>query len=430
MFSDISRPLHQFQQNQMGLISALYWQQQQEMMKLENTNALQGQGIQLKSVESTLPTGPGTLYIDDSFVASKPDEFSSPANNPHGINVARAARQQGFRGAIVGTDRSTPGPITSTDKVWLNSLDGLNTHGRRPEQTIADIRSYASNSGASLLDEETAKLRELTRSGASNSVVNFSLGASKARCVQKLYSDATLCLQKNLPFNHPGVPDSYAMLSNIATAGNLSMEKLVSSDPKIRNAERGRLSQFLIDQVSTGYDNDHTLKASQKRYDRAVQSFEARSNSVVVSAGNHGSILEQLSKMNGGYALKAPDDFSRNLLENNAVTSVGATETTPWKSSGVQRAGYSSKSAGVDVYAAGGLGLYDNSGQEVQGTSFAAPRVAAMMAELHRRNPGASSAQIERLLQQLLTQSAQDGESTLRVLDDQSTSEFLAGQRF
>ncbi len=429
MFSDFSRPLIQFQPNQLDMMNALYWQQQQEMMRLNNANALQGQGIQLKSVESTLPTGPGTLYINDTFVASNPNEFASPANNPHGIKVALATRQQGFRGPVVGTDR-TSGSLTSTDKVWMKSLTDLGTLGRTPEQTISDIRSLTSNNGASLLDQETEKLRQLNRSGASNSVVNFSQGVSKAGGVKRIYDEATLCLRGDLLPGDPRIPRSCAMLTNIAGAAGLSVEKLVSNNPEVRNAERGRLSQFLIDQVSAGMDSNPTLKASRKRYDRAVQSFEARSNSVVVSAGNDGSILDELSKSNGGFALTVPKDFSQNVLENNAVTSVGATQRSPWKGSGVERADYSSKSEGVDVYAAGGLGLYDNGGQEVVGTSFAAPRVAAVMAELHRQYPGASSARIERLLQQQLTQSAPDGSSTLNVLDDQSTSQFLASQCF
>lgn len=391
--------------------------QMQQMQQMARNGGAQNGGTEIRGTEGNLPSRPGTLYVNDTF------DYSSSADGPHGNYVVGAARQQGFRGNIVGTNRSAagPGPV---DRQVMRHENDLMTPGRSTRQTIGDIRAWAGTSSASLLEQQSNHLDRLTRSGATNSAVNFSQGSSKASNVQQLYLKLMPALRLNRDENDPRFAGANAMVENIASAAGLDMTRLRSTDPKVRNAERGRMTQFLIDQVSAGMDSNPTLAASRRRYNTSVNNFEARNNSVVISASNEGQALSDLKEAHGGYRLGAPSDFSRNVLQNNAVTSVGATRGDN------TRADYTSNSPGIDVYANGRTGYHSSNGGEIDGTSFASPRVAAMMAELHRRNPNMSSAQVENLVQQQLSRNTTDGGNRMFVLDDQRTSSFLAGRTF
>lgn len=409
------------QAQQQALIMQQMQLQQMRLRMSQNGSAGQSGGTEIQGTQGNLPNQAGTLYVNDTFTPWG-------AEVPHGTYVVGAARQQGFRGHIVGTNRSASGPGPVDRQAMAHETD-LQTPGRSTRQTIADLRAWAGTNAASLLEQESNHLDRLTRSGAHNSAVNMSQGQSKASNVEQLYLKLMPALRLNRNENDPRFAGANAMLENIASAAGLDMQKLRSSDEKVRNAERGRMTQFLINQVSAGMDSNPTLAASRQRWNTSVRNFEARHNSVVISAGNEGRSLSDLMEAHGGYRLSAPSDFSRNVLQNNAVTSVGSTRQGS-TTGNVNRAEYTSNSNGIDVYANGGTGYYQGNGQEVDGTSFAAPRVAAMMAELHRRNPNMSSAQVENLVQQQLSRNTTDRGTRMFVLDDQRTSSFLAGRTF
>ena len=63
--------------------------------------------------------------------------------------------------------------------------------------------------------------------------------------------------------------------------------------------------------------------------------------------------------------------------------------------------------------------------ETVQGTSYASPRVAAVMAELHGRNPDLSSRQIENLMMQNLTYELPQSGGSIDVLDLREASQTL-----
>lgn len=393
-------------------------QQMRQLAQMAQNGEARGSGgTEIRGTEGKLPARPGTLYVNDTFTPS------SHSEGPHGNYVVGAARQQGFRGNIVGTNRSAagPGPV---DRQVMSHENDLMTPGRSTRQTMGDIRAWAGTSSASLLEQESNHLDRLTRSGVTNSAVNFSQGSSKASNVQQLYLKLMPALRLNRDESDPRFAGANAMVENIASAAGLDMGKLRSRNPEVRNAERGKMTQFLINQVSAGMDSNPTLASSRRRYNTSVQNFEARHNSVVISASNEGKALAELKEAHGGYRLGAPSDFSRNVLQNNQVTSVGAT------SGRATRADYTSNSNGIDVYANGRTGFHSADGSEIDGTSFASPRVAAMMAELHRRNPNMSSAQVENLVQQQLSRNTTDRGTRMFVLDDQRTSSFLAGRTF
>jgi hypothetical protein len=401
----------------------------QQMQQMRNQQmAVQGnaarQGVQLTGTEGPVPHQAGSLYLNDTFIPSSPLATLTTSGLTHGNIVAGAARGTGFHGPIVGSDRSSSGPGPLDRQTMAHQAD-YSTPGRTRAQTIADLKAYAGTSAASLLAQETGYLNRLTQSGANHSAANLSQGVSKSSTVMDLYKQMMPALRLNRDENSPEFARANGMMQNVARAAGLDESKLRSPDERVRNAERGRMTQFLINQVSQGMDSSPALATARRNYNTAVHNFEARQNSVVVSAGNEGTLFNDLREVHGNYRLSAPSDFSRNILQNNEVTSVGATEL---RNGQERRASYTSNSPGIDIYAAGGTGIRGRNGSEIDGTSFAAPQVAATMAELHRRNPNMGSAQIEALMKNQLTHQVSGSGET--ALDHGMTSRYLAGQTF
>lgn len=370
---------------------------------------------------------PGSLYIQDTFTPSfNPGSYSAP-EAAHGVKVAMSARQMGFRGRIVGQEAAYApyDPNKPSDLAYQSSLY---TTANNPKEARQKLREYAVGAAGRLLDQSTNYLQDLTSKGVSDSAVNFSSGRNVANTASDLYQRLAPALSRNP--NLASDKLSQAMLDNVTLAFDLDRKKLASSDPKVRDKEMGRLLQGLIDQSEAGYDSP-ALKAQRKRYDKAVSAFEAGHNSVVVSAGNQGDYLQQLQQICPlSRPLAVSSNFTQNVLENNDVTLVGATELSADRFS-EQRARYSSPSREVDVYAPGWLNEASlRTAPNESGTSYAAPRVAAMMAELHRRNPGMSSSRIEKLLMTQLSHTVEGQGGSMPTLDAAETRKFLADRTF
>ena len=401
--------------------------QQEQMQRMNQAvgqrNAAR-HNVQLSPAQGQVSGQAGSVYIHDTFVPSGPLDLSTPSGETHGSLAAGAARGTGFRGRIVGTDRANAG-IGRLDRQAMELQDRYSTPGRTREQTIADLRAYSGTRAGALLDQQTQYLNRLTASGANRSVANLSLGRSKASGTLDLYEQMMPALRLDRNENDPAFARANGMLQNVARAAGVDVSRLRSPDERVRNAERGRMTQFLINQVSQGMDQSPALASARRNYGTAVRNFEARNNSVVIAAGNEGQHLTDLREAHGGYRLSAPRDFSRNVLQNNDVTSVGATDDTGGRE---RRAAYTGNSPGIDIYADGGTGARGFDGREIDGTSFAAPRVAATMAELHRRNPNMSSAQIENLMRAQLSEQVRGSGET--ALDRETAARYLSGRTF
>lgn len=66
----------------------------------------------------------------------------------------------------------------------------------------------------------------------------------------------------------------------------------------------------------------------------------------------------------------------------------------------------------------------------VNGTSFASPKVAVVMAKLHRQYPDHSSAEIEQMLYRNLTEEGCEANSGVQVLRSEVDLKFLRNQTF
>jgi subtilisin family serine protease len=162
------------------------------------------------------------------------------------------------------------------------------------------------------------------------------------------------------------------------------------------------------------------VQAARQTYGEAVRNLEANNNSVVVSVGNQGQILDNFAADAGGQRIQSSPDSAHNVLVNPDVTTVGSTR---WFDNGTERiANYNSPDPETDIYASGSVGNgQDPNRMNVLGTSFASPRVAGAMAALHGNHPGMPSSAVENLMRNRLTHETQ-GE---KVLDFNLAEQYM-----
>lgn len=284
--------------------------------------------------------------------------------------------------------------------------------------------SYAKNSALFSLEGQTHALNHATSSGARNSVLNMSQGDSLAGITSRIYFDAAAAWNPNAQAKHQ--QEGEVAAKNLATAYGLDYSRLSSSDPKVSGQERSRLQQAIMNGVESGFTGSPEVAKATKDFATAVGRFESGHNSVVIAAGYSGNVLSKLEKdANGCPPGKVPADFDNSFLDTPEATLVGATH---WRSSGGQLtesvADFSGNNSGNDLYASGSVGLKQPKSAETFGTSFAAPRVAATMATLHRQNPNMSSSQIEGLMMSNFTEQLYTGNGPIAVLDHQKSSDL------
>jgi hypothetical protein len=357
---------------------------------------------------------PGTLIIRDTF-------HSRDGAVPHGAYVTKAALHEGHKGPIQLS------PELPSNWQGRKAVADLTDGKLEPKAAGKALDNLVEGEVTSLLDSQARNLNSLVRQGHKNSALNLSLGLSKASVVESCLSPLGSIDSKN-----PKTAEfARTMTENLARALDVDPEKVLSGDPEIHGPERQKLQQRLIDRTGKTLDNSTAIADSRGRYNSAVSEFEQNNNSVVISAGNWAGSAERLERQNHGHPLAVPPDFTTNVLENDAVTSVGA---TAWKRNGSNfdehRADYSVSGPGVDVYANGSVGLTPRSMSDSRGTSYAAPKVAATMANLHRLHPKMSSSQVESLMKQSLTHGLSQPDDEMRVLDFQKNFQFLQSNTY
>lgn len=156
------------------------------------------------------------------------------------------------------------------------------------------------------------------------------------------------------------------------------------------------VAQALADHVDSVFDNSSAIQDAQAEYNQTTQDLDQRGVSVVIAAGNSGENVQFLKDNN--IAIDE-DTVGDNLLANNNVITVGASD-------GNNIASFSSSRTDVDVTADGTDVQTDQGGED--GTSFSAPQVTAAVAELKRRYPTLSNEDILALLKNTGTNTAAD----------------------
>ena len=347
------------------------------------------------------------------------DTFGQGQQPTHGQIGERAAYHNGFRGPVI--KNHTEGPSYSNTQLRASSrIQFAKLSGPEARTALTQILEHDT---AALYEQHIPLLDKMTQAGTRNSAVNISWGSSKAAATQGLYGLAAKAWEGGSPQKRSGAK---ATLANFSRAFLLDEARLLHSDPKVHAPERQKLQQSLVDFSSDVMNRSPVVARSRTRFEKSVADFEARKNSVVVSAGNEGRVLEDMAARNHGLGVRVPGDFFRSVLDVGGVTSVGATR---FFSNGgrleERRAKYSNPDPGVDIYASGSLGLQDPNSADEYGTSFAAPRVAATMAELHQQHPRLTSSQVESLMKNALTHNLDSDMGSLQVLDQAKSYRFL-----
>jgi hypothetical protein len=361
---------------------------------------------------------PGSLIIADLFTPSSPeDKFA------HGEMVGQAATGNGFRGPIL--TQAQPGSnarVIEQAKAQNSLLQPLT-----PEETRASVASFGRNSALQLLERQTQVVGNATASGAKNSALNISMGGSVASDTLNLFAQAGMAWNKDLP--KEAQQAGLQISTNFAKAYGLDVAKLTSDDPKVAGPERVKLQEALAKGLDASVQSSPEVAKARRDFATAVGRFESGRNSVVIAAGNEGDFAAQMAKESHGYQAKnLPSSFNTNYLDTPEATMVGATRWHNTKNGGLQerQADYTNVNAGVDLYASGSLSTDGDQKADTHGTSFAAPRVAATMASLHKANPTMSSSQIEALMRNSLTHNLNSGSGSISVLDFQRSSSLNA----
>ncbi|MBN9415165.1 MAG: hypothetical protein J0I12_06975 [Candidatus Eremiobacteraeota bacterium] len=336
----------------------------------------------------------GTLQIVDHFTPQQ--DFSAPPvpgppgfvpiRVPHGIQVTNAALQTGYTGRINTSEFANPQTIVP------NFL--LSSPGMTPEQTLQGLDTSVMLQSGSVASGAMQSLGAQAQAGVRNTVTNFSMSASPSNVTENLYNDISLAWNPARPDASPEEQarrgTGQGLSDNLARAFNIDPQALTSADPAVSGPARQQFQQSLINRTNQA---NHTPDMDQMRQAMAavVDGYESRNNSVVVAAGNNGGLVAAMQRDNGGRELQIPEGFYDNILATPNATTVGALGVTG-ADNRVGVADYSSPTRTVDLNAWGSLGPGD------EGTSYAAPRTAAQMQELHNNFPDRSSAQIERML--------------------------------
>lgn len=274
---------------------------------------------------------PGSLILCDTFAG--PDA--------HGKWAAQVARQEGFSGPLVAVNFADP-----QDPGWVRGQDELAEHingwGEAHDGAAVRQQLYEAmvTTRVNLLTTATDRLLAVAEAGARQVALNLSLGSTPAMCVMEVLG---MC-----------------------------------ASPEIGQQAQAQLAKAFGEEVNAGLvataaatSQDDRLAAARAEFAASVARVEEGHNSVVVAAGNDGNVASRLG-------VEVPEGFTRSDFVTPDVTVVGALEEG-------QRAIYTGDPASVDVWASG------QAAPGVNGTSFAAPRVAAGMATRHGEDAGLSS---------------------------------------
>lgn len=354
-------------------------------------------------------SGAGSLYIRDYFTPS-PFPAATGTSIPHGMLVMGAAELQAGSGARMNPSvHDDPEPLINRDP----SYAALNSQKMPEDQVRSALVRDVEIRGTTFLNDQADYLERVTQTGVKNSAANFSLGTSKASESGRVYGNVLEALRGG----------NQVLADNYCRAFGVNADRLRSRDESVSQGEHAKLQRAVVSHTCEAWDGSEKLGASIRRWDAAVENFERNNNSVVISSGNEGRVEEAMEEMAGGRELRVPADFEKNILENDIVTTVGATDETG------RVADYSSETGGVDIYARGRLPDLPGS-EPIEGTSFASSRVGVVMAELHRLHPSMSSAQVEELMRRKLSQPLAQGNGSAPVLREDADLEFLRSRTF
>lgn len=267
------------------------------------------------------------------------DVFDGPGS--HGEQVAFVLDQQ---------TRATQADIRKLNMVI--PFSDATTFKGQVEEFVAGLVNQSSDMVEAIVNDPRNRIR----------TINESLGTSPARVAVETWVGAETPEQRVQIARDLGLPDNTPPRQVLQTLMN-EMDKLFDSSPKIL--------------------------AAQKRFEEVSQRANDRGIIHMVAAGNEGDYLRQLGEL----GLTFDKNFAVNVLLNEKVVTVAASE-----GDGDKMAPFTSPNPFTDVSADGTAVPVDANGTVADGTSFASPTVAGIVAEMRIVNPRLSVNQIRDIL--------------------------------
>ncbi|MFE8597183.1 S8 family serine peptidase [Archangium violaceum] len=232
----------------------------------------------------------------------------------------------------------------------------------------ASLDERIEHRASSFLDSTSDAMQGVLDNPDDITVINQSQSISPVRIADEMWSDVR------------NDPEAKAEL-----AQELGLEE---------GASDTEILQALVDHVDGVFENSPEIAASKKRYDKLSGELEDAGILHVVTAGNTGDFLDTLD----GMGVEYDGDFANSVLFNEHTIVVAA--STGGKRD--QIADFSTPSDFVTV-AIDGTDIEVAGGNTANGTSFAAPQVTALIAEMRRINPELTNDEIRDLLAKAAT---------------------------
>ncbi|MCY1076716.1 S8 family serine peptidase [Archangium lansingense] len=378
--------------------------------------------MSLKSIGNSRPSQVRTEPSQTQTTRSRASEPAAPTNRVLESRFDKPAAAQGKR-LTPGTDGTSPvrsftqravearaatSPLGEAGKAVKDFLSRLNpgddtiaifdsfgsgvTHGddvghvvdENSEYSADEIRTVGVGStsappGASLderiehrtasfLDSTSDAMQGLLDNPGDITVINQSQSISPVRIADEMWRDVR---------NDPE--------AKAALAKELGLEE---------GASDTEVLQALVDRVDGVFENSKDIAKAKARYDDMSGKLEDAGILHVVTAGNTGDFLDTLDDM----GVKYDGDFADSVLFNEH-TLVVAASTGGLKD---RIADFSTPSDFVTV-AIDGTDIEVEGGRTADGTSFAAPQVTALIAEMRRINPDLTNDQVRDILAQAAT---------------------------
>jgi hypothetical protein len=319
-----------------------------------------------------------TELIEVGYTNGKADQHAQSVmdiykkNNPQGQNNVE------FMGLDDENDNASNNLSASKS---LSSSTEDSSNPSEPLNNKQDLDNFIDGESSGALNVMADKVNQIVKRGDTE-VINGSLGFSR----DNVYEDVLMALKNN---------------PNLATNMGLQASDITS----LETNDQGQtlVTPEVADAISTYVDqrmdqNGSAYQKSLNKYQAATKNAADQGVTVVVAAGNEHDLNDVFS----GHRLGGDTNF---LAQSDYVISVAATDDNGTSSlNDDQVASFSSRGDGRfnPTVSAKGVGVSTPFGAQ-DGTSFAAPQVAALVARMKQENPNLTFAQIKDILQRSAT---------------------------
>ncbi|MFP2927331.1 S8 family serine peptidase [Pyxidicoccus sp. 3LG] len=318
---------------------------------------------------ATLPTSPSSQArntsrelstFEPSRVATRPQ-----TNDPSDDTVAVLDT---FTQPVVVTEKShgemVQNVLMANSSVTKDQVRRVPYTDSRTERT--DLDGSIEDKATNFLLATTDGLKTVRDDPGKIRVVNQSMGQSKLDLTLSIWSD-------KMPDRKAGKAAEDKALMDLAAELKLPPDRMAELQKMDRKERRHAVFQALADKVDSVLDGSAAFKQARADHAQVVEQLGQKGIVVVVAAGNEGEYVKRMEK--AGFETDADFPDSALFHESPTLIVVGA-------STGKERmAKFSTPSNYVSV-AADGTKVEVASGRKADGTSFAAPQVSALIAEL------------------------------------------------